>query len=878
MQQISNHEPLQKKLSIAAIATILLFFWSVVASFYFLRASSDPHNWLYYAHHFREEVLQSRWPYGFPLFLRMLLPLTGPYYIFMVNLPLLMMAFVLIFQLASKPAKSHENKALSCYAGIAAALLALSADARDMMHYINPYRDPLSYVLVLASLWIFIRALNRRRTTGIFASGVLLGLACSVREPSILMVLPLAAYGLHEWWTDRQNVPFWRTTSCFAIGFVMALIPLLLQTWMATRQVLLPPQAAIQSSIVPGAHFRLEVFRSVSHGAWEFYRQQQPWLPLLALLGVITAWRDRHKEMLWLILPASLVYFIFYAFYWTFVPRYFYIVTLLWCILGGYGTGALLRFIHHQFSFRTAQYLAWGVLLVAGILSALHLLRAQPPRRALQVSDARAFAQQIEPLIPENAVVFAQRNMCELLQVVAMRRSYAWSFEPHLIIPHVKELKAAGTPIYAMRIPYGAYPYGDTIHLSRLYRLTPLVTMDPGDFNLVNYAPQPFTLLKIEPSTEKQVSTTIPIKETSFESVWLTVDPGYLSSLATNRNHATLLVNGHEVADMQHWQGANILVLNRETFRESGKELHIEVLSDQALPPDVRAKAGNWGDPIDLDFDLHAVLDHRWRWQGDILPPDLVFRKPRLQDKATLLIPTPEPQHGEIFMEWVFRSIAHRPGGKESIYLYEGDQLIADVSLPRDHHLHSFMIPLSQDGSRQTRQLRLRREHPQLGMFPELEVHRLVLHRPSNRMPVDVLIGFPEDAPFIKKGFYQREQTGPENAFRWTNGSAELSLPVLPDHGDMVLTVHYSLEHVLPPVRPSVELTVRLDGQHDVNADSITISGTEIVWKGRFQAEMLQADNRIILETPPWSPADHGAPDARVLGVMVRRILWEPAP
>jgi len=872
----NDRQRIEKWMTALAVAGMLAWFLWVIATHYYIRASSDPHNWIKYAHNFGSEVLQSRWPYGFPLFLRLLLPITGPYYIFLVNLPLLMLAFFLIGRLGSMPGGGRASAQGARFAGIAAVALALSADARELIHYVNPYRDPLSYVLLLTSAWLLVKALAARRHGFLFLAGVLLGLACSVREPSVLMLLPMLIYGMVEWYHAKGAIPLWKSTGLFAAGFVLALIPLAVQTYLATHQVLLPPQASMQGSVVPGAHFLWVVFRSVSQMAWTYYAKQQIWIPLLAGVGLLTAVWDRQRVMLFLVTPAAICYLVFYSFYWTFVSRYFYVSTLFLCLLAGYGAGGLLRMLNLALPASWNRQVAWIALGLLCVLSGRHLMRSQPPRLPLQVADARAFANHLAPLLPANAVVFAQRNLCELIQAVVLRDSYAWSPEPDIILRHVEDLQAAGRPVYTMKVPDPQYPYGDTIHLHRLYDLEPIEIVDPGRYHLSGFASQPFTLLKVLPPTRHLGSAEVSTLEWEAGSGWLALDPGYLATLDPSRTYVKISVNGTELADAITWEGAQFLEIRPDTAGTLPGRLMVEVSSDGPLPAEIRAAGGDLGTPIELDFDLHAVFDQRWRWQGGLVAPDLIFRKPRLQDDASIIIPVPAPRNGQVMMEWQLRSIAKITGGSERIFIFENETLLGTAALPRDHQIHEFIIDLPPNPDAEERTLRLVRENPQTDHPPELEIHRLLLHRPGARKTLDIRVGEAADAPYIQSGFYHRENPGTPQAFRWTDGKSELRLSIAPPDTAMMLRVHYSVEHIPTALRP-VTMAVQWNGRKLPPATLHTDeSGMEAIWTGHVPAEEVLPENRLILETPPWSPQDFGIPDTRRLGVSLRRIEWKP--
>ncbi|MBP7275362.1 MAG: hypothetical protein KBA51_04080, partial [Kiritimatiellae bacterium] len=316
----------------------LACFLRLVQTSYFIRAYSDSFNWLQFARHFGRELTQSRWPYAFPLFLRGVLDGVGPYYVFLVNLPVLLVLFGLIASLGRffhEPGRRDGPP--KSWAYLSVWVLVLAVDAVNFTRYINPYRDPLSYVLLFASMGALVFSLRRRRSAGVFLAGAILGLATSVREPSMLMILPFGLYGLWSWRASRGELPLVRSVLAFVFGLILALIPLAAQTYATTRQVLLPPQSSIEQQLIPGAHLNWACFSEVAGKAGIYYWNTHPWLLILAVVGVFVAIRRRQPLVLALLLPAAGIYAIFYSFYWTFVTRYFYMVALCLALVAGYG-------------------------------------------------------------------------------------------------------------------------------------------------------------------------------------------------------------------------------------------------------------------------------------------------------------------------------------------------------------------------------------------------------------------------------------------------------------------------------------------------------------------------------------------------------------
>ena len=91
-----RHPVLTALLPWAIGGTVLGCFLWLASGNYYVRAFSDCINWLSYARDLGHEFTHSRWPYGFPLFLRGVMALVGPYWVFLANLPVMLALFAVV--------------------------------------------------------------------------------------------------------------------------------------------------------------------------------------------------------------------------------------------------------------------------------------------------------------------------------------------------------------------------------------------------------------------------------------------------------------------------------------------------------------------------------------------------------------------------------------------------------------------------------------------------------------------------------------------------------------------------------------------------------------------------------------------------------------
>jgi hypothetical protein len=383
---------------------------------YDIRAFSDPLNWLHFARHFGTEIHISKFALGFAVFLRAALDLVGPFYVFLVNLPVLMAVYLMASALVVRAFRPEDRPPRWQVVAVTLALF-FSFDRWLVVQMVNPFRDPLSFLLVLGSAGLLTghAATGETRPARVAASGLLLGLACSVRETSVLLLGPFALYAFWSWRADAR-IRFGRDAFLFIACFFAGLGPLMIQGWLSTGQALLPPQSTVESKLVPGVHFTWACMRGTMQVAGPYFlRMAGIGLLLLAGSAVWGIWR-RNRIIAGLLLPAALVHVVFYAFYWTFVPRYFYAAAVFAVPVAVWGLLLAIRSAAKRMSPRyqaTASSIAVGTI---ALVAALRLLCIQPDYPRFQIPQARQFAADLQQRLPENSLVLCRRHMCEMVE------------------------------------------------------------------------------------------------------------------------------------------------------------------------------------------------------------------------------------------------------------------------------------------------------------------------------------------------------------------------------------------------------------------------------------------------------------------------------
>ena len=896
----------------AAAMVLACFLWLALGS-YFVRAFSDCYNWLLYARDFPREFTRSRWPYGYPLFLRGAIAVAGPYWVFLANLPVMVALFAVVSWLGTMFPRDGGGGASPAFrpipfswAFLSVWVVVLAADVRSFPRYLNPYRDPLSYVLLMTSVGLFVRSLAsprpRLRAWGVAASGALLGLASSVREPSLLMVVPLCIHGILAWRAGLRSgdgsavrIPFWGTVLPFAAGLALALVPFLVQTYLATHQVFLPPQASMESNVVPGSHFDAQTFRRVGGDAWRHYLRYEPWLLLLAAAGVVAAVRRRDRFALAVVFPAAAIYAVFYSFYWTFVLRYYYVSVLFLSLLAGYAIQSLLAHLAARWP-RRGPAAGRLLLLLAACAASARLLayRAGPDARLHQVPQARAMLSAFRAACPGADHIYAGRYLCEWLD---------W-FGPCPSSPLPSYPTEEGNACHTLRALLGPrLDRGETLYfatwngsrdgepdacfLRRALDRVPAATIDADGLRAPDYARGLVWIYRIAPWTSRRtdLAWTVPAPGPHGSAYWYMLDAGDWPETAPGvpAAPATVAVDGVPLPDPVPRGGAWVGGVEPAPGGDAdaapaARAVVATVAADHPLPREMALLTGSLDTPLDIDFRLYSAFDHDWRWSGELMPRDERWHHGvRICSSATFELPVPCPSLAAVVLEWEVLSARNFPTVRVPFAIYEGDTLLVSTLLPGDRNVVRLVTPLPWDPSRASRTIRFEVEEQPDPVVPgdtpvRAELYKVRIHRWPAAYPVEIPVGSPSDAIHALSGFHNREGRG-DAAYRWTSGPATIAVYPPAAAAPVTLSIAYSTESIPPGADPADGIRVSWDGAPLPGA-ATSPDGHDWLWTATLPPDGLDGHtpHKILLDAPTWRPADHGSRDSRTLGVRLHRV------
>lgn len=861
-------------LSVAAVAWILFKGYS-------LKLWSDPQQWYYFGRHFPERFATARIAYGFPLVLYLAIHLIGPLWAMLVNVPLLLL---LAYCLARFSAALFHNSNLPPIKLLPATciLLLMLVDHKMLLYLVSPYRDPLAFVLMLGSLILYLRGLQQpdSRLTG-FVGGVLLALAVSTRETSILVVpaMLLAAAtcarphnirslaGWAAWWT---------------LGAAVAFLPYLYQNTLTSGYPWIPVQAArtldTEFSLTPGVSPRF--LSDTLPRTAKYLQSHYSWAGLLAILaGGILLLRHNRSGLLF-VLIAGLTYLLFYGSYVRPISRYLAVLDLfllplmaaglLWAMHGAFLLAARRAPALARLSLPvTAAALACGLVISVLNLSGQY----SSPRSRFRLADVRRFQQLLEHYLPSDATLvsgryFGEAAMCTLANPVIIPEFIA----PHGAYwhPHFPQLLAAY--LHNKKSVFAAITSADLAELlAEEYDLQPVATLDletegwpipieTGRVDIVRLLPWSNTVITAE------ITNAAP---RSF----LKVDLGRLSrfprkSLQLDLNGSTLDHNPSDYVNFYRLSVPDDLI-------------QLKVKSDAPLPARVDATANPF--PLTL-----PVAFHNLRKLQSVLPLTVSryaqykyaaicdgarLRLPALMTTneyllASLQIGTPSwmrPLHPRLTLRAGFLPVLCR----DTTERLTGGDPWTEFLLIIPPHLQG-----ESSGRHITLHCSLETSSPPASDKPPCVFLRQIALLPAVSSPELVDIGSEDDNFWLIRGFHDREygrERKPIRNWRWTTGQAEvLVLTEAPGVG-VALSVH-----VLPDVRPDpVSPAFYFNGlplspsEHTEETGSSTVDYRLVVPPDMVTGRV----NRLTLSCPVWSPAETlGSPDKRKLGIAVDRI------
>ena len=863
------------------LAALVAYVWRHHA----VKAYSDPLHWLKFARDFSHQFSASKWPFGYPLFLAGALELVGPLWIFLSNLPVLLLLCWLVGWCARQAFPKDDPRAR--LAGMLAVCFLIATNHELLVYMTNPYRDPLSYVLLLCSVLSFFRY-SKGDGTGfrlgwMLLSGGCAGLAYCVRETSLLVVPFLGLAGILAVRQDRSR-PFWTPVLCFSLGLFLGALPFLIQCQMATGNAFKPVQSDKDGRLIPGMY--------VTQAAVLLPVALKTYLAKYTLAGCLATiagavWMIRRRSWItWMLLAApGAAYFVFYCFYYTYVPRYFFSADLFFAPMAAIGAVWLLSRISAVFR-QVRPYAAWFVL--AAPLSVAVLLASIPTAegKLFRIADAERFSEDLLAHVAPESTVLCDRNLCELIEWF----SSSESFPAEALVPEappsdsgfatesIRRRIDAGKSVYVAKI-INSKPSHLNVHAAAIgHDLLPVWTFQTSDYHLSGILGRSrIELYRVVPAAKKRVSLTLPAPGPRISGLCVS---GRQIWTDEQRTFARLSING-QLLDDRVENGLNVYPVPPGLDGASPWEITLE--SDTPVPSSLFAKLINNSEITAYDLGLDSEPEDNRLLGPGFAGTVCTTRSYRGMEKSGVL-------HLPFFRSsdhWLHVSVVHRMSARIrradpariQMRLTGGLEKIRQTSY--DHHdavISCVMEP--SDAGLEWLDLHLDVQPPASSSTEpgvnNLEVNRVILTPIPRSNQYKERLATTAAAPFNAAGLFPFEINGAGEPVAWSGETCAFDIWLVPS-GNPVSVRFTGYDH-RPQNLPSAEPRCTWMGreiplQFKLGDDKQFTIDVEVP-----PALVTEGPNRMEFKMTPWSPkAVKQGPDDRKLGLQWRSLEVMPA-
>jgi hypothetical protein len=900
-----------KRVVIVALALLLCGLAIYLVSTHYVKAYSDPAGWLGRAEHLREgSPVTSRAPV-YPAFLVAALEVTGPVYIFLSNLPLLILLVALVYLLTVRSHSGGHSRdgpagSEAAVAGFAAAAILIMVNSDLLLELLNPFREALAFSLLLGGLVLSLDYFETRRLRLLLPAGLLLGVSVGVRETCVLVLPALGLLYLYTLFTDRGR-PHLRALLLFAAGLAVGLLPLLMQNFLHSGKFWVPSYAAAKLVLkdgdvlkprdVPVPGMRVRHFFTTGRDTLLFFPENYGWAGgILFILGFVRSIHKRYMPVLLLLVPGAIISLIFYSFYWYLKARYLFVISLFIVPVMGIGLAWVAGTTLAAFGRKRMEAVTVLLLLFAtlGMLAKESVTRA--PR--FKVWEMTPFRESVEShLEPPYAFASKRAHFRQIFSIVFQTpRGFG-----HM--PFVKEeFRNAGfedamrssarkhLPVYESTNFY-SYSKNHSNHLRNWFDFEKVLS-----FAELPVVPDLYgkelrgDLFRIKPWSLKRLARSLPVQ--AGGEYMLLADMRRIWDLP-GRTYCTLTIGG-ETVEQRLENGPRFLPIPSRLIRDGSVEVVVE--SDAPLPADPVLEVFAVDETLDLPLGAGSKY---WFYplfsEGIVEDSGLKKDAAKLFDQGTMRVPrfvSPGRRGVAVFKVELFRgdpffyqrhTMSLDSGGGAEEHVLPGrrrtDCLAVDLG-SGDGELSLVPVHMKTSLPSYPEQRALKRQKVLtrkggLGYVKLISVRLLsVPEELRERLIID--IGTADDGPWLEGGFHSYELSG-ERPVRWSGETGRIRLPrmVGPSVEVRVRTLeHRPEEYRRPPAFVFYSLEVPAERVQ------VHMAGENVVeYTFRADRSELPGHGGDLLEirTPPWIPSGpSGKGDARRLGVMIDTVEVVP--
>lgn len=881
---------------------------------HYVKAYSDPVGFLFGAEALKDgRLLASRAPV-FPVVLAFFLNLLGPAYIFLINLPLVVGLVALLYavsvQIVNENAAGAEDRKTGHLIGFLAVSIFTIANRKFFPEIVNPFREPLAFSLVLGAAILLLEYRRRRSLFYPAVSALLMGIAIGTRETCVLFLPPIGLWLIIQWIREKRASWFYAGL-VFGIGLAIGLAPFFFQNYVYSGNALIPSYSAgkwqdvahhgLRDIPVAGMSFRY--FSNTAPDSFvHFLHKYGPAGYPLFLTGLAMCIKRRMGSALLLLLPAALIHFFFYCFYWYVKGRYLFIVELFAVPFIAVGCMALLRFAAARLGTLTPLRIKRAELFlpvsIVGFALITLAFSASTGDGRLKVWHIKPFREYALSRLNSPATFLGNRHICHMLSwhLGGTPCELSLNFEESAGRKARLEddFSEFGPSIIRSVSEGNYYVYGDRRPplLKHWFDCEKVFSFSDVPVPVDHYG-KPLTegLYHVTPWKSREVERSLEVPSES-EAYLLVVDCFRLWDYA-GRSFCRLNVADSPASHELSSSGPQFFTVSSSAVRNGC--IDVRLASDAPLPAmpafEIIPMNSEWTMPLGAGYET---------WYYPYLSPDLLRASPLKSDGCMLFghgeieLPVFAGRDREVFAEFRFEYVQDGIERDDtSCIVADGGHGSRQQLLPPKRAQDTLAVSLGQgtgdlvfqtvkfhtslmDFAEQTSLINCRRlSKPNFVKLYDARIFTI----PSGLKPdLQIDMGSACDAPFVNAGFYWRERYDPATVVRWTTGEGIVRLPLSRTGRDVTFSAR------CVAVSPSGYMeTARFQfNAWQVPPDSVELSQlpdnrVEYTFVVPAQYVAAEGDSLLRIESRPWQPAETGiSADTRKLGLMVERIDISP--
>lgn len=890
-------------ISIALLAAYLL-------TCHFVQNYSDPVGFVFRAEAWGQGPdIASRAP-AYPMILHYLMKAMGRDWIFISNLPFVLLWTGLLAAVAFVVSRESGERKGGLSRGLLGAVLAAAflvhARSALLLTLVNPFREPMAYCCMLVATGAWLIGWSRRSAGWFLAGGLALGFAASLRETSFLMVLPAGLWLAAESLAERKIR--WGSLLLLGAGLAIGLLPLFCRNYQHSGSAVIPSYAAEKvEKLAEERHWDIPVpgmsihnFRPVGATTWHKLGQDYGVVGAAAFVfGLLAAARNRRRDLLFLFFPAFLLYVLFYSCYWYYKDRYVSVADLFAIPIAAYGVVQFAGWLERRLARWLGSLASWVrpalvTAAVAGVAWTLTPWILHPPVRT-KVWHLAAIRGQILPHIRQPAWFMGGRHFCYQMAWLLEQDYYEYalffnSSDTPEVGPLGERLRVQGEKT-VQEFAEGNYYLDDPIFpLGRNWLDLPLVfNFDDLTVPFERYG-RPVEGGLFRADLWSATNVVLDIRRDPSRSALLMLDMRGLWDYPGR----TFAAGREEGADLAHAL-TNAVQFIELPPRPGGDSGAFRIDSDRPLPRDPFWRIAQLNDSLRISF---GMADDHWAWNlaSSSLFPNIEVPTDccRLYDRGEVLLPAfADSDHdvcAEFRMEFIqessfwrqepHRIVARTPSDeagmrlpprrtadKMAVKLARGTGRLERVPVMLESTLPSYSVQVSSEfAAKMDRHGFVKLYDVGVFSIPRIPV-----------WPVRIDLGGERDGLYLVEGFHRAEKAGSKTA-RWTEARAVVRAR-LPKDGTPGVIVRWNTL----PGRPGYE---QVQPTFRVGEAAILPGGYEIrrgadglAYEFEIPADVLGDGEwtRLEVETTTFSPArEWQSPDARELGLFVESVEIQP--